>query len=165
MNKTKNKFNIVDIFAVLIILALILGTVFFVLRKSGAIYTEKSKKNITYTVCIPGVKEEYISEIKAGEMIRNSSTMGYMGTITKTETTAHTENGNTAISDGNGGYVLEQKEAAGVYDVYITITSKATPDSRGVVYIDSERITIGSVLYVRIDNFAAESFITAFSIS
>lgn len=167
MNNTKkNKFNIVDAFAVIVLIALIFGIVFYVLRENGTIGSARAEKNITYTVCISGVEEEYAAAFDAGKKIYNSSTMEYMGTVTKAEKTAHTENGNTAVAvSTEGEYVLEQKEKPGVCDIYITVTAKAIPDSRGIAYIASERITIGTALYIRVDDFAAESFITAFSLS
>ncbi len=165
-NTKKNKFNIVDTFVVLILLALIFGIVFFVLRESGTIYAERNEKNITYTICISGVEEEYISSFTAGDKMLNSSTLNYIGTITKVEKLPTKENGEKALPGASTGeYVLEQKERKGVYDVYITLTAKTKLDSRGVAYLDAERITIGSLLNIRSDNFAAESYITAFSLS
>ena len=165
-NTKKSKFNIVDTFVVIILLALILGAVYFVLRESGTIYAERNEKNITYTVCISGVEEEYLSSFVVGEKMLNSETLNYIGTITKVEALAAKENGDKALpGTAEGEYVLEQKEKTGVYDVYITLTAKTRLDSRGIAYLDYERITIGSPLYIRSGNFAAESYITAFSLS
>ncbi len=164
-NSKKSKFNIVDTFVVLILLALIFGIVFFFIRESRTIYEGRSEKNITYKICISGVESEYASTFVTGEKIYNSSTLNYIGTITKVETLPATESGEKAVAGAaEGEYLLKQEERHGLCDIYITLTAKTKLDTRGVAYIDSERITIDSELDVRCDNFAAPSRITMFSV-
>ncbi len=164
-NTKKSKFNIVDTFVVLILLALIFGIVFFFIRESRTIYEGRSEKNITYKICISDVEEEYASTFATGKKIYNSSTLNYIGTITKVEILPATESSGTAAAGAaEGEYLLGQEQCPGLCDVYITLTAKTKLDTRGVAYIDSERITVGSALDIRCDNFAAPSYITMFSI-
>ena len=164
--KSKNRFNIIDVCVILIILALIAGIVIFTVRESGEIYSERKEKNITYTVRLSGVSKDFLPSFEEEEHVLNSSTLNYIGTITKIKqekTAVNTDKAEPVGTDGQ--YKVVQSHYDDVYDVYLTVSSKTTLDSRGIAYIDSQRITIGSVLYVRCGNFAATGYITNFSIS
>jgi hypothetical protein len=163
--KTKSKFNIIDTFVILIILALIAGTVLFALYRGGIILSGKEKKQITYTVCIYGIEEDLISSFAKGNDILNSSTFKSVGKIVKTDYKKHMITENTAYKGENDGeFVLGRTESSGLYDVYITITGTSDIDERGIAYIDSQKIITGASVYVRSGNYAAQGFITDFSI-
>ena len=163
--KTKSKFNIIDTFVILIILALIAGIVLFALYKGGIILSGKEKKQITYTVCIYGIEEEKLSSFAEGNDILNSSTFQSVGKITKTDSKKHMITENTAYKGENDGeYVLGTTESSALYDVYITVTATSSVDERGIAYIDSQKIVTGASVYIRSGNYAAQGFITDFSI-
>ena len=163
--KTKSKFNIIDTFVILIILALIAGIVLFALYKGGIILSGKEKKQITYTVCIYGIEEEKLSSFAEGNDILNSSTFQSVGKITKTDSKKHMITENTAYKGENDGeYVLRRTESFELHDVYITVTATASVDERGIAYIDSQKIVTGASVYIRSGNYAAQGFITDFSI-
>ncbi len=160
-NTKKNKFNIVDTFVVLILLAIIFGIIFITLNQAAK-YTQK-EKDVNYIICISGLKEEYISNFNENDEVLNSATLNNIGKITNVAQKPAKENGDKALAgEAEGEYVLEQTELPGVFDVYITITAKAKIDGRGVAYIGSERITAGSELDIRCGNFAATGHITEF---
>ncbi|MGN1095388.1 MAG: DUF4330 family protein, partial [Eubacteriales bacterium] len=71
--KKKNRFNIIDVFVILLIAALVFGIVYFILMQTGAIAKESDEKSIIYTVRISGADKEYIQEIKNGMTAYNSS--------------------------------------------------------------------------------------------
>ena len=163
--KTKSKFNIIDTFVILIILALIAGIVLFALYKGGIILSGKEKKQITYTVCIYGIEDEKLSSFAEGNDILNSSTFQSVGKITKTDSKKHMITENTAYKGENDGeYVLGTTESSALYDVYITVTATSGVDERGIAYIDSQKIVTGASVYIRSGNYAAQGFITDFSI-
>ena len=163
--KTKSKFNIIDTFVILIILAMIAGIVLFALYKGGIILSGKEKKQITYTVCIYGIEDEKLSSFAEGNDILNSSTFQSVGKITKTDSKKHMITENTAYKGENDGeYVLGTTESSALYDVYITVTATSGVDERGIAYIDSQKIVTGASVYVRSGNYAAQGFITDFSI-
>ena len=164
--KIKHKFNIIDILVIAFLLALILGATLFFLRQSNSIYSDMNEKKISYTVCIRGVDEAHLSSFAEGEQVLDSSTLKNIGTVSAVVTKRSTVNGTSAIpGDTEGEYVLDQTEAADLYDVYITVSAKAHPDSRGVYYVSSCRIVTGACVYIRCGNYAAQSFVTEFSIS
>ena len=51
-----------------------------------------------------------------------------------------------------------------LYDVFVTMTVKADVDSRGIAYVNKNKVLVGSKIYFRCGTFAAASFCTAFSI-
>lgn len=163
--KKKNRFNIIDTFVIVIILALIAGVIFFVLHRGNSIYSDRSEKNITYTVCISGMDEAHLAAFEAGERVLNSSTLNHIGTISDIKAIKHKARTSTATKDAEGeGYTLDLVEYDDVYDVYITVTAKTSLDSRNIAYIDSQRITVGSAIYIRCGNFASPGHITNFVI-
>lgn len=162
--KTKNKFNIIDVFVIIIIFALIAGIVLFALYKNGVIFKNESTLNVTYTVCFHDVNEEYIPSFQKNNEAFNSSTMEPIGTVIDVTTRKSTSAGSTASpGEAEGEYVLDQNEKAGVYDVYLTIKSEAYIDERGVVYVSSQKVVAGAPIYVRCGNYAAQGFITSFN--
>ncbi|MBQ9746097.1 MAG: DUF4330 domain-containing protein [Clostridia bacterium] len=164
-NKKKNRFNIIDVFVIAAILALIAGVIFFAVRESGDFYTERREKNITYTVRISGVSKDYLSSFEEEGHVLNASTLNYIGTISKIKTEKTPTGKSEAVQNGTGGYVIVQTKYNDIYDVYITVTAKTAPDGRGVAYVDGQRMTIGSEMYLRCGNFSATGYITNFSIS
>jgi hypothetical protein len=164
--KIKHKFNVIDILVIIFLLALILGTTFFYLRQSNSIYSEMNEKKISYTVCIRNVDEAHLSSFSKGEPVLDSSSLKQIGTVSEVVSKKSVINGTSAVpGEADGEYILKQTESANLYDVYITISAKAYPDSRGVYYVSSRRIVTGASVYIRCGNYAAQSFVTEFSIS
>lgn len=166
-NKRKTGFNIIDFFVILIVLALIAGTVYFIWRKNREPSTQLREKNLTYTVRISGVDKDFISVFEQEGLVYNSSTMNYVGTIKTVRLEKAAVLTDKAAATGEGedvSYTVIQQKYEDVYDVYLTITSKTMLDSRNVAYVDEERITVGSRINLRTGNFPCEAYITAFSI-
>jgi len=165
-NKKKHRFNLIDIFVIFIVLALIGGTAFFAFRKSRDVQSQIRERNITYTVCLSGVSEAYLSAFGTEEHMLNSATLNYIGTISKIKTEKHGEFTEKAVQNNLGSnYILVQNRYEDIFDVYLTVTAKTTLDERGVAYIDGRRITVGSPINIRCGNFAHAAYITNFSIS
>lgn len=156
----------IDAFVIAVILALIAGVIFFAVRESGDLYSERRERNITYTVRISGVNKEFLSSFEEEMHVLNSSTLNYIGTVSKIKTEKAAAGTGEAVPNGtDGSYIIVQDKYDDIYDVYITLTAKTAPDGRGVAYVDGQRITIGSVIYLRFGNYSAAGHITNFSIS
>jgi hypothetical protein len=165
--KRKTGFNIIDAFVILIILALIAGTVYFAWRKTKEPSSQLKEKNITYTVRVSGVSADFVPVFKQNGLVYNSSTLGYVGTIKKIRmenAAVLTDKAAATGTEENPGYTVIQQKYGDVYDVYLTVNAKTLLDQRGVAYVDDERITIGSRINIRTENFSCEAYITAFTI-
>jgi len=165
--KKKTGFNIIDVFVILIIIALIAGTVYFIWRKNREPSSQLREKNLTYTVCLSGVDDDFLSVFEQDGLVYNSSTLGYIGTVKKIrmeKTAVLTDKAAATVSGDNVSYTVIQQKYDDIYDVYLTISAKTLLDRRDIAYVDGERITIGSRINIRTEGFSYEAYITAFSI-
>ena len=164
--KNKHRFNLIDAFVILVTLALIAGTVYFAWSKNKEVNKHLHEKNITYTLRLSAVDEEFVSVFEEEKHVLNSSTLDYAGTIKKIKTEKSYRLTDKAVqSSTSSGYIVVHEKLDDVYDVYLTVSSKTIVDSRGIAYIDSQRITVGTPMYIRCGNFTYEAYITGFSIS
>lgn len=165
--KKKNRFNIIDAIVILLIAALVFGIVYFIMMETGALPgTSANEKTVVYTVRISGVDEPYLDSLASGGEAINSSTFAALGTITEVKSQKAVSNSTLAVKTEDGkSYSLKQTEYEDKYDIYITLAATATVDERGIAYVGSQRITVGSCVYFRCGNFAAVTYITDFSIA
>ncbi len=166
-NKKKSRFNIIDAFVILLIAVLVFGIVYFIMMETGALPSSVSasnEKTVTYTVRISSVDEKYVSSFAAGDKALNSSTFESLGLITDIRTEKSVATSGLAVKTEDGGYELNQTEYEDKYDIYVTISTSADIDGRGIAYVGSERINVGSCVYFRCGNFAATSYVTDFKI-
>jgi inhibitor of KinA sporulation pathway (predicted exonuclease) len=164
--KNKHRFNLIDVFVILVILALIAGTVYFSVRENKGMNSKMKEKNITYTVHISDVDDSFLEAFKKDVHVFNSATFAYTGTIEKVRMEKATTYTDRALpSNMKSGYTIVQKTYEDIYDVYVTVHGKAMIDERGVAYIGSQRITIGTAVNLRFGNFAHEAHITSFSVN
>ena len=163
--KTKHKFNIIDAFVILVLLAIIFEIVFFAVQTSGVLSPENEQKDVTYTVCIHGVDKAYLGSFKKGNHAYNSSTLYDIGIVTEINAVPVIEYDGTAKdSETEGEYAPGFSESDTLYDVYITISAKATVDERGIAFIDTQKIIVGTTVYIRCGDYAAASHVTSFKI-
>ncbi len=162
----KFRFNIIDVFVILLIAALILGAAYFILMETGFIPQEKAnEKTITYTVRLSETEAQYLDSFAVGSEVFNSATFASLGSIS-----AVNHNNTLALSpfaevaEGTQQYSVKQAEYEDRYDIYITVTARATIDDNGVAYVGSQRITVGSCVYFKCGNYAATTYITDFEI-
>ena len=164
--KNRHRFNLIDAFVILITLALIAGTVYFAWKENKEINMHLHEKNITYTLRLADVEEEFLPAFAVDGHVLDSSTLDYIGTIKKIRTEKSFRLTDSAVqSSTSSGYLVVQEILDGSYNVYLTVNAKTVLDSRGVAYIDNLRITVGTPMYVRCGNFTYEAYITSFSIN
>lgn len=165
MNK-KFRFNIIDAFVILLIAALVLGAAYFIMSETGIIPQEKaSEKEITYTLRLSETDAQYLSSFKIGDEVVNSATFAPLGVITSIEQEkTRTASPFADAVDGTDTYSVRQAEYDDRYDIYITVRSTATIDDKGITYVGSQRITVGSCVYFKCGNFAATTYITDFKV-
>ena len=162
-NVQKSRFNFIDVIIIVLILAITAALVYlFVYKKSAS--SSVGEKTVVYTLKISGVNADYLSMIKENDVLLDSSTGTELGTVSKVVSKPTLYIGDTVIDDGNGGKTVAHSEYDNLFDLYVTLSVTASVDERGIAYIGSNRILVGSPFYVRRDAFAKKAFCTDFSI-
>ena len=108
--------------------------------------------------------KDYLPLIKKGETVTDSSTGALIGTITDVTSEKSKHVGSKITADTLGNRYISYSEYDNLYDVFVTMTVKADVDSRGIAYVNKNKVLVGSKIYFRCGTFAAASFCTAFSI-
>ncbi|MBO4353824.1 MAG: DUF4330 domain-containing protein [Clostridia bacterium] len=160
--KRSTRFNFIDAVIILAVLLVIAAIVWIILLQNGTVGADETA-DIKYTVKISSVREEFVSAVKEGDEAVNSSTGAAIGKITgvKTEKAKYI-NADSAVKGEDGTYTASVAEYPDTYDVYVTVSVTAKVSANGVLYVDGNKILIGSPLYFRDGAFAAKGFITGF---
>ncbi|MBQ9511323.1 MAG: DUF4330 domain-containing protein [Clostridia bacterium] len=162
-NVQKSRFNFVDVIVIVLALAMTAAIVyFFVSRRTTT--APSGDKTVVYTLKLPGVNADYLAMIKENDTITDSSTGNVLGTVREVQAKHTLYVGDTVADDGKGGKTAAYSEYDNLFDVYITIYVTASVDDRGIAYIGSNRILVGSPFYIRHGAFAKKAYCTAFSI-
>ena len=160
--KRATRFNLIDAVIILAVLLVIAAVVWIILLQNGAVGADATAE-VTYTVKISSVREEFISSVKTGDGAVNSSTGASIGKITAVKTEkAKYINTDSVVKGEDGTYTASVAEYPDTYDVYVTVSVVAKVGANGVLYIDGNKILIGSSLYFRDGAFAEKGFITGF---
>ena len=159
----KSKFNFIDAIIIVLALAMIAALIYF-FTVGNVSKTSGSDKTVIYTLKIPGVNADYLSLLKENDVITDSSSGNKLGTVKEVRYKNALFVGDTVADDGKGGKVVSHSEYDNLYDVYVTLYVTATLDSRGIAYVGTSKILVGSPFYVRDGSFAKKAFCTDFSI-
>lgn len=163
----KFRFNIIDAFVILLIMALVLGASYFIMTETGIIPQERAnEKEITYTLRLSETDAQYLDSFAIGSEVFSSATFASLGNIINVEHEKTLVASPFAeIEEGAAQYSVKQAEYGDKYDIYITVKTKGTIDDNGIAYIGSQRVTVGSCVYFKCGNFAATTYITDFTVS
>ncbi len=146
MEKRKNRFNVVDLFVIVVAILLITAFAYYAKVSLGS---ETSAATIRYTVSIEGFSEEFKDLIKVGDNVRNidrACEVGKVVAVTPAEPNVHY---NENIEEGT--YVVE--EAPGEYRCSVTVESPYTNTGSGY-YIDQVEIRTGKKISLKTPGFA-----------
>ena len=162
-NARKSRFNFIDVIIIVMVLAVIAALIYFFVVKKNAPVSE-TEKTVVYTLKIPGVNSDCLSMIKENDVVTDSSTGNELGTVKEIQVKNSLYVGDTVVDDGKGAKTVAHSEYDNLFDVYVTLYVTASIDSRGIAYVGSNRILVGSPFYVRDGSFAKKAFCTGFSI-
>lgn len=160
-NKKKTRFNVIDALVILLIIALALGAAYFIISSQDTRQISHYNKQVIYTVRISGVSEEYLGRFSEQDEVFDSKTFSSIGTITEITSEHTVSNSDKAVMNDDGSYTVKQGEYEDRYDIYLTISATADIDDRDVIYVGDQRIAVGTCVYLRCNNFAATTYITA----
>lgn len=168
MKKEKRKFNIIDFFIFLIILAVIAALVYAFSPWSQIKKLWKTNEvTFKYAVELKEVDDGFINLIKAGDTVINSVTKNSLGTVDRigtiskstvldyVEVEKESPNGMTTTYQG----VLTEKPDK--YDIIVYITATAEYEE-GIGYtVNGSRVAVGEELYFRFPNYESNGYCIA----
>ena len=156
-NRKKATFNLLDALIVILILGLI-GTVVYGLF-GGVRNTDKAESaEFRFDVKISNVKKDALPLIAEGALVKDSVTGESIGTIVAVKTEKSRYYGGVQ-TDEDGIYSLVVTNYPDEYDVYVTISSNAKEDNRGIFYVGDLRMLIGETVHFQVKSFSAVSYI------
>ena len=156
-NRKKATFNLLDALIVILILGLI-GTVVYGLF-GGFRNTDKAESaEFRFDVKISNVKKDALPLIAEGALVKDSVTGESIGTIVAVKTEKSRYYGGVQ-TDEDGIYSLVVTNYPDEYDVYVTISSNAKEDNRGIFYVGDLRMLIGETVHFQVKSFSAVSYI------
>lgn len=160
--RKKVRFNLIDTVIVIFILAVIVMAVYFLF---GNFNFDNGQENadFRFEIRIENVKKESLeslenlSLLKPETAVKNSVTGEEIGKIYSVRTEKSKYYG--GLIQTENGYTLGMTESEDEYDVYITISSNAEQDSRGIYMVNDIRMIIGESVNFKIKSFAATAYI------
>lgn len=136
----KIKFNYVDIIIVVLVVAIFAFAYKFI---NKSFTTTTDTPDVTFTVEVKGVPEDYDELFAVGDKIRDAVKGDTLGVVTAVETVPATDIG---TDDINGRWVISEYE--GQEDAYITI--KGTPTAYGAnIIIAQQEIKVGNLIHIK----------------
>ena len=156
-NRKKATFNLLDALIVILILGLI-GTVVYGFFGGFRNTDIAEPEEFRFDVKISNVKKEALSLIIEGALVKDSVTGETIGTVVAVKTEKSRYYGGVQ-TDEDGIYSLVVTNYPDEYDVYVTISSNAKEDGRGIFYVGDIRMLIGETVHFQVKSFSAASYI------
>ncbi len=151
MEKTKLRFNVVDVFIIIIAILLVLAFVYYA---NGSISSKNDLQTIRYTVSIEGFSEEFKDLIKVGDNVRNVDRACEAGTVVEVTPAEHNLSYNENIEEGT----FVATEIPDKYRCSVTIESPYTNTGSGY-YIDQVEIRTGKKISLKTPGMAFNGII------
>ena len=146
MEKRKIRFNVVDVFVIIIAILLVMAFAYYA---NGTISSKNNLQMIRYTVSVEGFSEEFKDLIKVGDNVRNIDRACEAGTVVAVTPAVPNVNYNENTEDGT--YVVA--EVPGEYRCSVTVESPYTNTGSGY-YIDQVEIKTGKKISLKTPGFA-----------
>lgn len=163
--RKKVRFNLIDAVIVVFILAVIAVAAYFLIGSFRPV-DNQSKGNFLFEIRIENVKKESLDTLETlfspdtegnRTVVRDSVTGEEIGKIESYRKEKSKYYGGL-VQDENG-YILRVTESEDEYDVYITISTEAEADSRGIYQVNKLRMIVGEAVHFKIKSFAATAYI------
>ena len=155
--RKKAQFNLIDALIVIIILGLI-ATAIYLIFGGFKKFEAPGNVDFTFEVRISGVKEHMLPYISEGLAVKDSVTGDSLGQITAVRSEKSRYYGGVHKNE-HGDYVLNMSEYPDEYDVYVTVSSSAGLDDRGIYTVGSIHMLIGETVHFQVKSFSAVSYI------
>ena len=149
----KGRFNVVDFFLLVIILAIVAAVVLYFIPGAFKRLTATDETDITFTLEFKGVDEAFIANIKNGEAVYDSSKNYMLGSVKSVENYAYT----TLVYNELTG-TAEMKEVPGLINIIVTVKAKAIYTDGEGYSVNGERIAVGCAYNISFPNFNGSAY-------
>jgi hypothetical protein len=156
-NRKKAQYNLIDVLIIVFILGVIAASVYLLFGGFGG-SEDDGTADITFEVRISNVKESALPLISKGLAVKDSITGEQIGTIVAVRLEKSRYYGSARL-DENGDYALGVTEYPDEYDVYVTISSNAKSDDRGIYAVGETYMLIGETVHFQVKSFSEVSYI------
>ena len=133
--KSKGKFNIIDVLAVILVIAVILGLA--VRFKSSVTTAVKSDEEFIYTVRVEGVRDYTIDALKKGGKLTDKKSEKDLGEIVSVEE----EPSKVQSERADGKIVLADQPDR--YTAIVTIKTRGKESDNSYITADSNELSVG----------------------
>ena len=149
----EGRFNFVDFFLLLIIVAMIAALVIYIVPGLSEKLIDRDENEITFTIEFKGVDEAFVSNISIGDSIHDSSKNYQLGRVKAIESYAYTK---LVYNEYTG--VAEMCEVEGKKNIIVTVTATAVYTDGEGYSIGGERISVGSEYFIRMSGFSGSAY-------
>ena len=149
----EGRFNFVDFFLLLIILAVIAALVVYIVPGLSEKLVDRDETEITFTIEFKGVDEDFASNISVGDSVHDSSKNYLLGEVKAVESYAYT----VLIYNEETG-AAEMREIAGKKNIIVTVTATAVYTDGEGYSVGGERIAVGREYYIRMSGFGGSAY-------
>lgn len=149
----EGRFNFVDFFLLLIILAVVAALVIYIVPGLSERLTVHDEKEITFAVEFKEVDESFASNISVGDSVLDSSNNYMIGKVKAVESYACTV---LVYNEKTGS--AEMREIPGKKNIIVTVTATAIYNDGEGYSINGERISVGREYYIRMSGFSGSAF-------
>ncbi|MCI8387307.1 MAG: DUF4330 family protein [Clostridiales bacterium] len=155
----KHKFNVVDAIIIVLILAIVAVGAFIFVRKG--IGGSEETFDIEYVLEFRNVRDEFLGNFKVGAKVLDSSKKYQLGEIISVTSEPTTFTGTNTI-EGKLVYHDYPEHS----DISVTVKAKVTISDENRYMIDNGyRISVGSLVYVRMPDYIGAAYCTNFKIT
>ena len=149
----EGRFNFVDFFLLLIVLAVIAALVIYIVPGLSDKLTVHDEKEITFTIEFRGVDEAFASNISVGDHVLDSSKNYMLGSVKAVESYAHTV---LVYNEETGA--AEMRELPDMKNIIVTVSATAVYTDGEGYSISGERIAVGREYYIRMSDFSGSAY-------
>ena len=147
------KFNVVDFFLLLVILAMIAAVVVYVVPGISEKLTPGRSSEIAFSIEFKGVDSAFITNIKVGDTVYDAGKNFVLGEVKSVENYAST----VLVYDKESG-VGVMKEMGDLKNVIVTVRASAAYTDHEGYAINGERIAVGCPYSIRFPQFSGEGY-------
>ncbi len=154
------KFNVVDFFLLLIILAVIAALVIYIVPGLSEGLLSGDENEITLELEFKGVSDEFIANINVGDTVYDLNKSYMIGTVKAVESYAYTV---PVYNEETGA--AEMKEVAGKSNIIVTVSATAVYTSKEGYSINGERVAVGLPYNIGFPQFSGSGYCISVSAS
>ena len=148
----KVRFNLVDFFLIVIIIALVAAAVSYFLPGISKKVAGANDVDVVYSLEIIGVEDRFLSNISVGDVIYDASNNYALGTVKSVEQYAYTE---YYYNDATGN--VDIKEHPNLKNVVVTVSTTAIYTKGEGYSVNGSRLAVGCIYNVRFPRYATRA--------